>query len=293
MLLPRSVLFSCVGLLLLGACSDAVETPQAIDVNDTPGRDSELAYDECQGYGEDTVSARIVWDTKNTYEQEALREAGAPSHVRGYTRREIVIRGDAIHDRRTGKTWMKDPDKFDAWQEEYNDIMDQNLSDSAHLQAMLAWKARGGEIPEVVVRMDSVEFRHPGVTSFRYGLVPGAPNNGERWVDDALPVVTEEQAEVIFSGPAGTVFLGAAEGWSTRPGSYGGVDCELYTKSNGDKTHEFCRFEIGRHDLYLYDSDRSADGERTETVTDIQLGLCISDDMLSAPTTVRFEEWDD
>lgn len=287
------VVLTCAGLLALSACDKSAMAPAASNANNTPSRDSELSYDECQGYGQDTLSARIVWDSKNTYEIAVLRNAGAPAHVRGYTRREVLIRGDAIHDRRTGKTWIKDPEKFDAWQDEYEAIMDKNLSNAAFVQATSAWRARGSEIPEIVVPMNWVEYRHPGVTSYRYGLVPGAPDSGERWVDDPLPDVIQAEAEALFSGPASAVFLGAADGWRTRPGNYGGVDCEMYTKTDGDKIHEFCRFEIGRHDLYLYNSDRSPIGERTETLVDIQLGVCISDEELAAPTTVRFENWDE
>lgn len=286
--------FLCAWILVLSACDSAEESSRSTKASDNaPSRENPQTFDECQGYDEDTVSARIVWDMKNTYELDGLRAAGAPAHVRGFERREVLIRGDAIHDRRTGKTWMKDPVKYDAWRDEFDAIKDQNLSNAAFLQAALAHEARGREIPYSVVRMDWVEFRHPGVLSYRYGLVPGAPHSGERWLDDPLPEVTEEQAETIFSGPAGAAFLGAGEGWTTRPGSYGGMDCELYSKTNGDKVHEFCRIEIGRHDIYLYDSDRSAEGERSETVTEIQMGLCVSDDMLLAPSSVRFDEWDD
>lgn len=256
---------------------------------------SELPYDECVGLSEDTFSLRVVYDVKNTYKVEELREKGAPAHVRGITRRELLMRGDIEHSRLTGKTYMRDPAKFDAWQEEWDRASDQNMSSEAFLAFGLAWEARGRDIPLVVVPIDWVERREPGGLSFRYGLVPGAPNQGERWRDDPRPDLSGDNLELArdaLESTLGSIAERAAAGYVASPAVVAGIECEMLRKTNGGKTHELCHANMGGRTVHLHSRDVSASGETSEIAVEVQQGLCISDDMLSAPSRVKFENYD-
>lgn len=256
---------------------------------------SELPHDDCGDLSADTFSLRVVYDVKNSYEIDSLRKKGAPSHVRGITRRELLIRGDIEHSRLTGKTYMQDPEKFDAWQDEWDQAMDRNMSDQEFLSFGLAWKARGSEIPDIVVPIDWVERREPGGLSFRYGLVPGAPNMGERWQDDPRPDVSGDNADLardLLTGPLTIIAERAGEGFVASSAVVAGVECEMLRKTDGDKTHEICHANIEGRTVYLHTRDVSSEGEASEIALEVQQGVCITDDMLSAPSRVRFESDD-
>lgn len=285
-----------IGLILSGCGQE--DSSDSLSGSDRPAMSnaaSELPYDECAGLSADRFSLRVVYDVKNTYEIDSLRAKGAPSHVRGITRRELLIRGDIEHSRLTGKTFMLDPDKYDAWQDEWDRANERDMSNAAFLAFAQAWEARGREIPDIVVPIDWVERREPGGLSFRYGLDPGAPNLGERWQEDPRPDLSGDNIETareVLTGPVAAVFAGAADGFVASPAVVAGVECEMLRKTNGDKTHEICHANIGGRTIYLHTRDLSSEGENSEIAIEVEQGVCISDDMLSAPSRVRFENYD-
>lgn len=283
--------------MVLAGCAESDNAAAERDAPPVARADArnELPYDECAGLSADTFSLRVVYDVKNSYELDALQKKGAPSHVRGISRRELLIRGDIEHSRLTGKTYMRDPEKYDAWQDEYDRAMERDMSDEEFLSFGLAWKARGREIPNVVVPIDWVERREPGGLSFRYGLDPGAPNLGERWQDDARPDISGDNIDLardLLTGPLNTIAARAGEGFVASPAAVAGVDCEMLRKADGDKTHEFCHANLEGRTVYLHTRDVSSEGETSEIAVEVQQGVCITDDMLSAPSRVRFESYD-
>lgn len=272
-------------MVTLSGCGEPV-TP---DATDTSASEKARQLDGCGAETDDPFSLRIVYDVYNSYEQEALRAKGAPGHVKDITRRELLMRGNIVHRRATGKTWMRDPDKDNAWQQEYDDAMDRLTSNAAILQWSAAWKVRGQQIPEIVVDIDWVERREPGGYSFRYGGVPGAPNQGERWYDEPLPRPTADQAEAALvpalSGAADAVMAGR----EVSQAQIAGVECEMLRKRNGENVHELCIAEFDGRTVPLHTRDLSPDGEVSEIAVEIQRGVCISDDQLAAPSRVDFD----
>lgn len=292
----RLCLFATM-LVIAGCGSESAESVSSNnpEVTKQPAKESlskrSNAPSDCASNADFTL--RVVYNVSNTFEQEALRAQGAPAQVKGITKRELIMRDKARLIRRTGKTYMDDPDeiiRLDKWQDEIADIQ----SSAAFLAESAKLNVARSKVPKVVLRIDWTEFRAPpGQYSYRYGLDPMVPLAGEKWrEDDSDPWDSDEAKEALSEPGMITVDANFMDGVTVSKTTYAGHECEMLRRDTGTSVHETCYAIFDNRSVMLHGMDQSAKGSMTQTAESIELGLCVTDDMLAAPGRVKLEEDD-
>lgn len=237
---------------------------------------------------------RIVYTLTNTFVREELRSLGAPAQAKGITRKELIIRDKARLVRRTGKTYMDDPEAIRHSDEEWENEIAGIKSNGEFMTRSAQWKFARSKISKVVLPIDWTDFRAPpGEYSYRYGLDPMTPLLGEKWrEDDDDPWDFEEAREVLSEPGMLPLSPSIMEGVTVASASYAGHSCEMLRRQTDARLHETCYAIFDGHSVLLHGLDQSEKGSMSETAESVELGLCVTDGMLSPPGRVRMETID-
>lgn len=245
----------------------------------------------CGAHDSDAFTLRVIYDVTNTHERDALKRAGAPAQAKGHTRSELVIRDDARLVRRTGKTYVKDPEKWWQWQDEGEFMHSADLSSQERLDRGLAWKKAGEDIPMKTVSIEAAELRVPAPRySYRYGIDPMAPHVGQKWQERQFRLDPAQINQALFAQQFVALNPALTEGLEVTDSSFAGHDCQMLRRRSGDRVHETCYARFGDQTVVLHGMDSSSRGVYSQTAVKIELGLCVTDQMLAAPGRVDLTE---
>ncbi len=239
----------------------------------------------------DDFSLRVVYDVTNTYAADALRKQGAPAGTRGIERTELLMRGDMTLIRRTGRTWRKDPEQYNAWHAKGDFLNDPEISPKEIFERGTAWKEAGAQIPMVSVPIEWVDMRAPAPRySYRYGLDPMAPLLGERWRDTRPRLDPEQLTAALLEGQFPALDSRIGQGITVSDSTFAGQGCQMLRKRSGQRVHETCYATIAGKTVVLHGMDSSPDGVSSQTAVSVETGVCLTDEVFTAPGRVRFQE---
>lgn len=281
-----SFVFAGTGCGIESEALDGTSAGPAASASPVSAKSADCPSDAAAGF-----SLRVVYNVTNTHEEDSLKAAGAPAHARGITRSELLIRDDITLIRRSGTSWVKDPDKYWAWQDEGEFLTDTELSSQEVFERGMAWKEAGNEIPMVTVPIEWVDLRAPAPRySYRYGLDAMAPDFGERWREKRHRFDSDDINAALFDGQFPALMEGIGEDIDVSRATFAGHECEMLRKRNGKVVNETCYVTLGGHTVVLHGMDSSPKGVHSQTAVSVEQGLCITDQMLAAPGRVRFED---
>lgn len=243
----------------------------------------------CEDQSDSSFSVRVVYEVTNTFEVDAHRKKGAPASARGIERKELLVRDDQTLIRRTGTTWLKNPELYRAWRDEGEFLSDPELSSQEALDRGIAWKAAGKQIPMVSVPIEWVDMRAPAPTySYRYGLDPMAPDFGERWQEKRHRFSPEQLNAALLNEQFPALDSRIGDGITVSTATFAGHACEMLRKRNGKRVHETCYATLGGQTIVLHGMDSGPEGVHSQTAVLVEPGACLSDDAFKAPGRVRF-----
>lgn len=282
-------LASVVACTAIASCG--VESLESVSMADNASRDDRTSQTACGAHPDDAFTLRVIYDVTNTHERDALKRAGAPAQAKGHTRSELLIRDEARLIRRTGKTYVKDPDKYWQWQDEGEFMSEPGLSSQERFDRGMAWKKAGEDIPMKTVPIEWTDFRAPAPNfSYRYGIDPMAPLVGQKWQEARFVLDAAQISEALFAQQFVALNPKLTEGLDVSQSSFAGYDCEMLRRRSGDRVHETCYARFGEHTVVLHGMDSSPRGVYSQTAVKIEQGLCVSDQMLAPPGRVKLEQ---
>ncbi|MFK7888013.1 MAG: hypothetical protein AB8G16_14230 [Gammaproteobacteria bacterium] len=270
---------------LAGCGVDSLESVSMAENVSEPNRQA------CSAHAGDTFTLRVVYDVTNTHERDALKRAGAPAQAKGHTRSELLIREQSRLIRRTGKTYVKDPQKWWAWKDDGEFMRSTDLTAQERMDQGRAWEKAGDDIPMKTVPIEWAEFRTPAPRySYRYGIDPMAPHVGQKWRERQFRFDPEQINAALFAQQFVALQPGLTAGLDVSSASFAGHECEMLRRRSGDRVHETCYAQFGEHTVVLHGMDSSSRGVYSQTAVKIEHDLCVSDQMLAAPDRVDLEE---
>jgi hypothetical protein len=282
------VVFALAGAALVGCGVESLET---ISMADGAAAESRSSQSACGAHGDDAFTLRVVYDVTNTHERDSLKRAGAPAQAKGHTRSELLIRDEARLIKRTGKTYVKDPDKYWQWKDDGEFLSEPGLSSQERFDRGMAWKKAGEDIPMKTVPIEWADFRAPAPRfSYRYGIDPMAPLVGQKWQESRFVIDTARINEALFAQQFVALNPQLTQGLDVSQSSFAGHDCEMLRRRSGDRVHETCYARFGEHTVVLHGMDSSPRGVYSQTAVKIEQGLCVSDQMLAPPGRVKLEK---
>ncbi|MFK8017148.1 MAG: hypothetical protein AB8G17_17120 [Gammaproteobacteria bacterium] len=280
----RSVLglgLALSGLTMAGCGADALERVTMAE---------ETTAKQSSGCGDADFTLRVVYNVVNTYEREELRDKGAPAQAKGVTQSELIIRDDATLVRRTGKTYIKDPQKFLDWERSREEV-NNSKSNEEFMNKAAIWKYEGTQIPMKTVPIEWVEHKaRPGQYSYRYGLNPMVPLAGEKWREDDRGWDADRINEALFDQQFATLDPRLTNGLDVSTSTFAGVECEMLRRRIGNRVHETCYATLDGRTVVLHGMDKTAAGMLSQTAVSLEQGLCVPDSMMAAPGRVDFED---
>ncbi len=275
---------AAIGMMLCGCGEDSLETITMADESATGGGAG------CPADGDAQFTLRVIYNVIDSYERDALKNKGAPAQAKGITRSELLIRDQATLVRRTGKTYIQDPQKWSEWADEGEKVADEE-STEAFVARGRAWQDAEQDIPMKTVPIEWVDLRAPaGQYSYRYGLDPMVPLQGEKWREDERNFDLGDLNAALFDQQFVALDPSVMEGVEVSESSFGGVKCEMLRKRIGARVHETCYANLGGHTVVLHGMDKTPDGLFSQTAISVEQGLCVPDHMLAAPGRVKFED---
>ena len=278
-------LLAAAGVALTGCGADTLEKVSMATASASKSGPSACPQDDDADF-----TLRVVYNVINTYEREALRKKGAPSQAKGITQSELIIRDSATLIKRTGKTYTKDPQKYDEWMEGQEEVFS-SKTDEEFITRGAIWNHEGTQIPMKTIPIEWVELKaEPGQYSYRYGDNPMVPLKGDKWREDDRPWDEEDITAASFDNLFSALDPRITNGIETSQSTFAGVQCEMLRRRIGNRVHETCYANIDGHSVALHGMDKTSAGMYSQTAISLEQGLCVPDSMLAAPGRVDLED---